>query len=129
VNTILGNMRSAAILKADFESAKRLLGRGLRGAHREGERRTCVYMILNIAECLSKLDDEQERAAQLYGAADAQNDEQLDLPWETGVSEEREGEQALLRRSMGEQAFDMSYRNGRSLTLDAAVALALEAVG
>jgi predicted ATPase len=129
VNTILGNMGSGATLKGDFVSAKELLRRGLRGAHREGERRTCVYMILNIAECLSKFTDEQETAAQLYGAADAQNDAQLDLPWETGISEEREGEQGLLRRSMGEQAFDAAYVLGRGLTFDAAVALALGATG
>jgi hypothetical protein len=59
----------------------------------------------------------------LYGAADAQN-EQLGLPWEVGISEERDEGQALLKASMKE-AFDISYGQGRVLTLDAAVRLAL----
>jgi tetratricopeptide (TPR) repeat protein len=120
---ILAGIGEVAMLSGDLDSAKELYSRALRSGYRNRELRGIAYLILNLAQCFSKIDGEQERAAMLYGAADAQN-EQLGLPWEVGISDERDEGQKVLRRSMGEP-FDASYGRGRALTLDAAIRLAL----
>jgi hypothetical protein len=128
VETIMGCLAEVAMSECDFKGAEELYTSGLRIAYREGARRDVAYLVLGLAQCLSNSSSTQERAALLFGAADAQND-WLGLPWEKQPTFiDRRGErQAHLRQSMGEQAFDAAYAHGRGLTLDAAVALALNA--
>ena len=91
-------------------------------------RRSRTYLLLGLALCLSKMSAEQEEAAILCGAADAQN-EQLGLPWETWISDGSEETQAALRQSMQGEAFEIAYAYGRGLALDDAVTLALTVAG
>ena len=81
------------------------------------KRRSRTYLLLGLALCLSKMSAEQEEAAILCGAADAQN-EQLGLPWETWISDGSEETQAALRQSMHGEAFEIAYAYGRGLALD-----------
>jgi predicted ATPase/class 3 adenylate cyclase len=125
VTVILAGMGEVAMLRGDTASAKELYSRALRGAYRDRERRGAVYLLLNLAQCYAQMDDELERAAMLYGASDAQN-EQLGLPWELGIAKEREEGLAFLTARIDESAYKIAYSTGRGLTLDAAVSLALE---
>ena len=126
VTVILAGMGEVAMLGGDLNGARELYSRALRCAYRDRERRGAVYLVLNLAQCYTKIDGEERRAAILFGAADAQN-ELLGLPWEIGVSQERDRSLDLLRRSIDVAVFDSLYAEGRDLTLDAAVSLALRA--
>jgi ATP/maltotriose-dependent transcriptional regulator MalT len=128
LNDILGNMAELAVRKGDLVGAAELYSQALRGAHREGQRRSCTYLLLGLALCLSAMTGTQEEAATLCGAADAQN-EQLGFPWEIWISHEREEAEAALRRSMHQQTFETAYAHGRSLALEDAVAFALKVAG
>jgi tetratricopeptide (TPR) repeat protein len=128
LNDILGNMAELAVRKGDLVGAAELYSQALRGAHREGQRRSCTYLLLGLALCFSAMSGTQEEAATLCGAADAQN-EQLGFPWEIWISHEREEGEAALRRSMHHQTFETAYAHGRSLALEDAVAFALKVAG
>jgi predicted ATPase/class 3 adenylate cyclase len=126
ISVDLQNMATVAVLQNDFARSKELCSRGLRIAHREGSRLGVAYGLLVAAVCLSKTGANLEGAATLFGVADSLFG-QLDLTCEETEAKLREESLALLKKSMSEHAFGTAYKGGRSLALDAAVALALKA--
>jgi hypothetical protein len=122
----LENLAIVAILQNDIPGAKELCSRGLRIAHRERFHAGVTYFLLLVAVCLSKTGATAETAAVLLGCADGIIEE-LGLSFEETETKLREESLALLKHTIGEQGFDTAYAYGRTLTLDAAVALALHA--
>jgi predicted ATPase/class 3 adenylate cyclase len=68
------------------------------------------------------------RAARLYGAA-AQQRETMGTPTPAAYRAAYDRALAITRRALGEEAFAAAYAEGRALSLDEAVALALEQTG
>jgi hypothetical protein len=127
MSNVLNNMAVLAVLRDDVPNAKGLCARALDIARREGLRIEVAYCALTLAICLSRTPEKYGTAATLLGTADALL-ERLGLSLEETETKLRAQSQALLKHAMGEQAHDMAYLRGRGLAVDAAVALALQAI-
>ena len=68
---------------------------------------------------------ETERAAQLWGAAQALH-ETKNLPRDPDFLAEADARISAVRTGMGEEAWEVAWRKGRAMTLDQAVFYALE---
>jgi len=74
---------------------------------------------------LDRREGRPERATQLFGAAQALR-ERLGLNVTPEYAAEHESETTALRDLLGQAAFDAAWSAGRALTLEQAVALALQ---
>jgi hypothetical protein len=89
--------------------------------------RVSIVDSLRFLAWVARVDGQRERAACLRGTADAlhQATGRRTPPW---VREETEAESALLRKALGESAFEAAWNTGRALTTDQAVRYALEEI-
>jgi hypothetical protein len=76
--------------------------------------------------CLAGASGDAERAARLWGAAQALH-EAKDIPRDPDFLAEADTRISAVRTGMGEQAWGEPRRRGRAMTLDEAVSYALEA--
>jgi len=84
--------------------------------------------VANQLECfafIAKRYEEAERAANLFGAAEALR-EFINIPMTIVERVEYDQEVADLRAGMDTKAFLSSWRKGRALSMEGAIALALE---
>ena len=75
--------------------------------------------------CLAEAKGEAERAARLWGAAQALQ-EAKDIPRDPDFLAEADARISAVRLGMGEEAWEEAWRKGRAMTLDEAVSYALE---
>jgi hypothetical protein len=75
--------------------------------------------------CLAAVGGETERAARLWGAAQALQ-EAKSIPRDTDFLAAADARISAVRSGMGEQAWEEGWRKGRAMTLDEAVSYALE---
>jgi predicted ATPase/class 3 adenylate cyclase/Tfp pilus assembly protein PilF len=75
--------------------------------------------------CLAGAKREAERAARLWGAAQALH-ETKGIPKDPDFLAEADARIATVRSGMGEEAWEEAFRKGRAMTLDEAVSYALE---
>jgi hypothetical protein len=84
-----------------------------------------VQSALEGFACLAGAKGEAERAAQLWGAAQALH-ETKGIPRDTDFLAEADARIAAVRSRMGLDVWEEEWRKGRTMTLDAAVSYALE---
>ena len=104
-----------------------LVRRCLQVARRSGIRLD-VCEVLFGAACCAAWRGEQDKAAQLFGAADLRIGYSLadgSITWSATEERLRTQQQRQLREAMGEHAFDDAYRRGAALSRQQAVELAL----
>jgi hypothetical protein len=84
-----------------------------------------VHHDLEGLACLAGAQGKAERAARLWGAAQALH-ETKGIPRDTDFLAEADARIAVVRSAMGEEAWEEAWRKGRAMTLDEAVSYALE---
>ena len=84
-----------------------------------------VQSALEGFACLAGAKGEAERAARLWGAAQALH-ETKGIPRDTDFLAEADARISAVRSGMGEEAWEEAWRKGRAMTLDEAVSYALE---
>jgi hypothetical protein len=84
-----------------------------------------VQSALEGFACLAGAEGEAERAARLWGAAQALHETQ-GIPRDTDFLAEADARISAVRSSMGEEVWEEAWRKGRAMTLDEAVSYALE---
>ena len=84
-----------------------------------------VQSALEGFACLAGAKGDAERAAQLWGAAQALQ-EAKNIPRDTDFLAEADARISAVRSGMGEEAWEEAWRKGRTMTLDEAVSYALE---
>jgi hypothetical protein len=86
-----------------------------------------IFVAVDLARfaAIRAHEGKAETAAQLLAKSEVMHEEIAWTP-ESWVAEEREKTRAVIRTQLDEAAFAESWEQGRTLTLDEAVALALE---
>jgi predicted ATPase/class 3 adenylate cyclase len=84
-----------------------------------------VQSALEGFACVAGAKGEVERAAQLWGAAQALH-ETKDIPRDSDFLSEADARISVVRAGIGEEAWEEALRKGRAMTLEEAVAYALE---
>lgn len=119
----LGNI---AADDGDIPRAKHLIAQGLRLHAAIGDQLAALVSLTAAARVVAEAGDD-ERAAQLAGAADALHERAGRTVWVL-VHPAYEGAIALARARLAEAAFTAAWTAGRRLGTDEAVAAALEAI-
>ncbi|MEO8606550.1 MAG: LuxR C-terminal-related transcriptional regulator [Chloroflexota bacterium] len=122
---MLGNLGFIAMHRADTKDAIQLFRKALTKSYQLGhDKRLIIANVLLLAGAIAE-SGELERAVRLFGAADA-----LFLPTGVGLSSadqpEHERVLAAVRGQLDEETFQVCWNDGRSFTLEQAVAFALE---
>jgi non-specific serine/threonine protein kinase len=108
----------------DYATAKTLLDEGLVISRELEDKRG----IANLLEAIARLAVEQnqpERAARLLGAADALR-EAIGCPLPPNAREEYDRALSDARKALDKEAFAQSWGEGRTMTMEEAIAYALE---
>jgi predicted ATPase/Tfp pilus assembly protein PilF len=84
-----------------------------------------VQSVLEGFACVAGAKGETERAARLWGAAQALH-ETKHLPRDPDFLAEADARISAVRSAMGEEVWEQAWRKGRAMTLDEAVSYALE---
>jgi hypothetical protein len=84
-----------------------------------------VQSALEGFACVAAAKGEAERAARLWGAAQALH-ETKGIPRDIDFLDEADARISAVRTGMGEQAWEEAWRKGRVMTLDGAISYALE---
>jgi hypothetical protein len=85
-----------------------------------------IQSVLEGFACVAGAKGETERAARLWGAAQALH-ETKGIPRDIDFLAEADVRISAVRSGMGEKAWEEAWRKGRVMTLDEAVSYALEA--
>jgi hypothetical protein len=84
-----------------------------------------IQMALEGSACLAGAQGEAERAARLWGAAQALHEDKV-MPRDLDFLAAADARISAVRSGMGEEAWEEAWRKGRAMTLDEAVSYALE---
>jgi predicted ATPase/DNA-binding SARP family transcriptional activator len=120
----LENLGLVAYARRDFVTARTLRGESLRLSRELGDQAGIAYSLESLGH-LAAATQQSERAARLYGAAEALR-EAIGAPLSAEESQKVEAEAAALRKSMGEESFNASWQAGRTMDCESAISLALE---
>jgi predicted ATPase len=118
------NLGFVALLRGEHETARRRFAEGMTVA-REGDDRRGTAISLRSFSLLAAVTGEPRRAARLIGAAEALFTA-LGIEDDWSRVQEATRSAADVRAQLGEDAFAAAWEEGRALSLDAAVAVALE---
>jgi tetratricopeptide (TPR) repeat protein len=118
------NMGMVLREEGDFEGARVMLNDALRISRRNGDRFGLAYSTSGLA-CLATDLADWRRSAELHGVAQSYLD-QIGHPWLTYAHRFREVSIDKVRAHLGDEEFQNSYARGHELSLDRAIALALE---
>jgi predicted ATPase/DNA-binding CsgD family transcriptional regulator len=123
-NVVLTNLAYVAVRQGDCERACALFMQGLANSQELGDK-------LSIANCLAGLAGvhgiigQAERAAQILGAVEAMWDS-MGAALQPGDRADYERNLTATRAQLDDAAFTTAWASGRSMTLAAAIAFALE---
>jgi len=121
----LGTLAIIAVTEGRARDALSMLQESLRLNRDLGDRIGVAVDLRRFAAALS-IDGKPETAARLLACAVTLGEEiGLKLAWVTEGAEERI---VMIREQLGDAAFDEAWEHGRTLTVDEAVALALESM-
>jgi tetratricopeptide (TPR) repeat protein len=118
------NMGMVLRAEGDFEGARSMLNDALRISRRNGDRFGLAYSTSGLA-CLAADLADWQRSAELHGVAQSYLD-QIGHPWLTYAHRFREVSIDKVRAVLGDDEFQSSHARGHELSLDRAIALALE---
>jgi non-specific serine/threonine protein kinase len=122
----LPTMASIARADGDLERARRLLGEGLIFSAEIGDGTNVSYYLEGLA-AISASEGDPERAAQLWGAAEAilEKIEVISYPHAADRSLNEE-QLAAAREDLDRRSWEGAWAEGRAMTIEEAVAYALE---
>jgi tetratricopeptide (TPR) repeat protein len=120
---LLANLGEVAYKNGDYERAKTLYGESLTLLQEIGDRLSAT-MMLESAATLAIAQEDPERAARLLGAAEATR-ETLGAPIMPREKADYDHSVSQTREALGKGAFGAEWSRGRSMTLDQAIAYAL----
>jgi hypothetical protein len=123
----LSNLGWMALLQNDVGGAADLYEESLVLAWDTGMK-PIVLTTLEGYACVAGAQAETQRAAQLWGAAQALQ-EARGIPRDTDFLAEADARMSAVRSGLGEQAWEEAWRKGRAMTLEEAVSYALEEDG
>jgi hypothetical protein len=118
----LGSLGYLALRRCDYAAARSLFRESL--ILRQGSNEWGITWVLEGFAGLAALEDEPERAARLYGVAEAMLESagtRLDLIDRLGYDQYV----ATTREQLGEVAFAQAWAEGRAMTLEQAIECAL----
>jgi tetratricopeptide (TPR) repeat protein len=120
----LDNLGRVAHARCDYAAARTLHEESL-GLRRElGDKRGIAFS-LEAFGLLAAATQQSERAARLFGAAEALR-EAVSVPLTRSERNEMEAPVAALRKAIGDEAFDGAWQAGRIMASESAIMLALE---
>ncbi len=120
----LGNLGNVAFAQGDYASATTYYKEGLTILSEVGNRSA----VTNSLEAFAALAARQSRsplAAMLWAAAEALREE-ISTPLPPNEREKYDRDRAELREALGEEVFATAWATGRTMTMDQAIAYALE---
>jgi predicted ATPase len=124
VSVGLYNLGWIALLQDDFGRAADLYRESLSFSW-DARLNPVVQWALEGFACVAGAEGEAERAARLWGAAQALH-ETKGIPRDTDFLAEADARISVVHTGMGEEAWEEAWRKGRVMTLDEAVSYALE---
>ncbi len=121
---VLNNLGSLSLREGDHPAARNRFVESLRLSHDLGNKRGIAFNLVGLAQ-LAVASGQPELAVRLFGAAEALREKiGLPLPEEDRAESERSLGQA--RAALTPEAFAAAFEKGKGLSLDDAVALALQ---
>jgi predicted ATPase/class 3 adenylate cyclase len=123
----LNNLGWIALLRGDSERARDLYAESMRSHREVGFKVDAPENLLGLA-CVAAARGEAERAARLFGASEALP-EAMDAPLEPGERALQEPYLAAARSKLDETSWQEAWAKGRAMTLEEAIAYALEEAG
>jgi len=120
----LSNLGGLALAEGDYETAVSLYTQRLSWARQHGNTAQILSGFANLSGVLRLLRKPQ-RAAQLMGAMDVLSDN-FGVKLQPSEQSEFNRYVALVREQLGAEAFETLRREGRAMTLEQAIAYALE---
>ncbi len=123
----LNNLGFVSSSQGDYSSARTFYEESLTIFREIGDRRS-IALSLEVFARLAAKNSRSEQDAVLWGAAEALR-RQIGAPLPPDEREEHERDVAQMRQSLGEEAFSAAWVAGGAMTLEQAIALALEQEG
>jgi predicted ATPase len=117
------NLGFTTLMLGDVQRARSLLRDGLIAAREIGQVEGFIYGFVGLGATYAREDP--ARAARLLGRADALREETTSRELEPLESRVRNEAEAELRARLGEDPYAAAYQEGRALTIEDALALAL----
>jgi predicted ATPase len=121
------NLGDVLRAEGDLDGGRCTLEAALRIARRNGDTLNMAYAILGLA-CLAGDAGDWDRAAALHGAAQAFLD-RTGNPWQELSARDRRDSLDQARARLGDEQLERAYAQGRALSLDKALDLALPKPG
>jgi hypothetical protein len=118
------SLGETALGQGDLAAARKWLAADLRLCDEVGERVTLTWCLAGLGSAAA-LDEEPERAARLWGAADRLR-AALGCRPAPAARATYERAQALARAQLGDDAFTQAWAGGAAMSLDQAIAEALD---
>ncbi|HUH97362.1 MAG TPA: AAA family ATPase, partial [Anaerolineales bacterium] len=124
VNMIRSELAHIERYEGHYPQAKAMYRETIVEWKRIGHRAAIAHQLECFAS-IAKLEEQGPRAARLFGAAEALR-EKIDIPMTAMERVEYEREIAALKAGMDEKSFASAWAEGRTLTMEQAIDLALE---
>jgi tetratricopeptide (TPR) repeat protein len=121
------NLGGVLRAETDLDGARSAFEASLRIGRRNGENWSLAFDILGLA-CLAGDAGDWDRAAALHGAAQALQD-RTGNPWQEFAARDRRDSLDQARARLGGEQLERAYAQGRALSLDQALDLALPKAG
>ncbi len=127
INMVRSELGHLERLEGHYEQAAAIYRDTIREWQRIGHRAAVAHQLECFA-LLAHIRGKNERAARLFGAAEALR-EKIGIPMTQPEHVEYQGQVAELRSSMDERAFTSGWTAGRGLTMDQAIRFAVQETG
>jgi predicted ATPase/class 3 adenylate cyclase/Tfp pilus assembly protein PilF len=128
IATSLNALGSLAFEEGDYPAANALNKESLAIRHELGERRTMAYSLVGLAEVIAAIGDFLG-AARIWGAAERLREE-IGSPLAPNEETGYDRRVGAARAALGnDAAFDHAWQEGRALSLDNVIALAMQTKG
>jgi hypothetical protein len=127
VAAALSHLGDVAIAEEDYARASGLMEESLQLAQELDDKQVISFCIEGLAS-IAVAEEAPRRAAALFGAAEALR-ERIGSPLPPPARAYYDRSTAAVRMALGDDAFTVAWSQGRSLTLDQAVTLALAPAG
>lgn len=124
VNMIRSELAHIERYEGHYQEAKAMYQESIVEWNRIGHRAAIAHQLECFAS-IAKVEEQGQRAARLFGAAEALR-EKIDIPMTAMEHVEYEREIADLNAGMEEKVFTSAWAEGRAMTMDRAIDFALE---
>lgn len=120
----LSNLGEVASAQSDYQAARRLQEESLKISREMEDKRLIANALEGLAE-VNRAENQLEQAVRLFRAAEALR-EAISSPLCTFDQSRYDSSVAAVRTALGEEAFTTAWEAGRAMTLEQAIAYALD---